>query len=115
METDGSTQAAEDARRAVQKAKSHLALAQEQLERIESAEGATDSEQKLAEELHEVLCRWNHTDGCGWHYEIKDGVADWSRYDHANYLKRAKALAAEFPSITHETLAAIVVQSTRRV
>ncbi len=115
METSGSTQAAEYARRAVEKAKRDLALAQDRLERTESAERALDSEQKLAVELHEALCTWNHTDGCGWHYEVKDGIADWSRYDHANYLKRAKALAAEFPSIDHETLGAIVIQSAKRV
>ena len=115
METSAATRAIEDARRAVENAQRKLALAQERLERTENAERAMDSEQKLAVELHEALCRWNHMDGCGWHYEIKPQSTDWSGYAHAEYLKRARALAAEFPAIDHKTLGAIVAQSAKRV
>jgi hypothetical protein len=115
MENSVSTRAAEDARREVQKAERELALTQERLECTESAERAADSEQKLAVELHEALCNWNHTDGCGWFYEIKPQSTDWSGYAHAEYLKRAKALVAEFPAIDHDTLSAIVVQEAKRV
>lgn len=43
----------------------------------------------LAIAMHHRLCRWNHTDGCGWHYEIRDGIHDWSGHDHARWLRNA--------------------------
>lgn len=43
----------------------------------------------LAIAMHQRLCRWNHTDGCGWHYEIKDGIHNWSGHDHARWLRTA--------------------------
>jgi len=39
--------------------------------------------------MHNRLCRWNHTDGCGWHYEVKDGIHDWNSHDHARWLRNA--------------------------
>jgi hypothetical protein len=27
-------------------------------------------EHQLARELHDLLCHWNHTDGCGWHCQL---------------------------------------------
>jgi len=40
---------------------------------------------QLAIFLHEKQCRWNHTDGCSWHYEIHNGVPDWSGHAHSKY------------------------------
>ena len=40
---------------------------------------------KLAELIHAKMCRWNHTDGCGWHYETWDNVG----YARSEYLKKA--------------------------
>ena len=42
--------------------------------------------------LHDKHCHWNHTDGCGWFYAVKDGKHDWSEYGHQDYLKKAKLL-----------------------
>lgn len=47
---------------------------------------------QLAKELHGMLCTWNHTDGCGWFYEMKNKEDDWSRPAHGEYLKRAQKL-----------------------
>lgn len=44
-------------------------------------------EQQLAKELHGLLCTWNHTDGCGWFYEIKNKEDDW--LGHAHEIGRA--------------------------
>lgn len=48
----------------------------------------------LAEQAHDLLCGWNHTDGCGWHYEIdrdKTGpVHNWRSHSHASWLERVK-------------------------
>jgi hypothetical protein len=46
----------------------------------------------LAEELHGMLCQWNHTDGCSWFYESKNKVADWSGHAHNQYLTKAQTL-----------------------
>jgi hypothetical protein len=49
-------------------------------------------EQQLAKELHGLLCTWNHTDGCGWFYEIKNKEDDWLGHAHGEYLKKAQRL-----------------------
>jgi hypothetical protein len=52
-------------------------------------------EQHLAIQLHSMLCHWNHTDGCGWEYEIGRGkVHDWNGSSHAPYLIKAKKITA---------------------
>lgn len=52
----------------------------------------------LAIYLHETYCRWNHADGCSWHYEIdrvgEDSVHDWGRFAHKEYMDKAKNLIA---------------------
>jgi len=52
--------------------------------------------QKLAIELHSIHCRWNHTDGCGWFYEICDGSHTWTSASHLGYYKDAEKLAKTF-------------------
>ena len=68
----------------------------------------------VAEVLHKVQCRWNHTDGCGWMYEyerfvgpsrfpeIKENVTqpvldergktipNWNGLAHREYFNKAK-------------------------
>lgn len=46
----------------------------------------------LARELHSLTCTWNHSDGCGWYYEIKDKQDDWTASAHGRYLLRAQGL-----------------------
>lgn len=49
--------------------------------------------QRLSILLHSILCNWNHTDGCGWFYEInKDGTHQWDGAAHAPYLQKARKL-----------------------
>lgn len=47
---------------------------------------------QLAKQLHSMVCSWNHTEGCGWYYESKNGVEDWNGHVHGEYLKRARIL-----------------------
>lgn len=61
-------------------------------------------EQALAESLHETQCRWNHTDGCSWLYEVHHGVVDWEAYAHAEYLKRAKKVMSLLPGFTADDI-----------
>jgi hypothetical protein len=44
----------------------------------------------LVIEYHDCNCKWNHTDGCSWHYEINRGVHDWSGKGsaHAEWLEK---------------------------
>jgi len=47
---------------------------------------------QLAKELHGMLCTHNHTDGCGWHYEVKNKKDDWTSHAHSEYLKKAQKM-----------------------
>lgn len=51
-------------------------------------------EKQLAVILHDLLCNWNHTDGCGWFYEFKNKIPQWDSYAHADYLEKAERLIA---------------------
>lgn len=53
---------------------------------------------QLAVALHGVQCRYNHTDVCGWFYEVHTSdagakVHDWAGQTHKGYLKKADELA----------------------
>ncbi len=65
-----------------------------EVEAAEEIERQLPAEHQLANILHELLCHWNHTDGCGWYYEFKNRVADWDRDTHKGYLKKAVNLIA---------------------
>jgi len=52
--------------------------------------GDITPEHELATLLHEALCRWNHTDGCGWYYQD-----NWEDSVHQRYLKVAEKILAE--------------------
>ena len=41
--------------------------------------------------LHDALCSYNHTDGCGWGYE-KDS---WQSDDHARWFRKAEHVCSE--------------------
>lgn len=47
-------------------------------------------ERQLAIELHNLLCTHDHTEYCGWYYEISNDVHDWTRWTHERYLTKAK-------------------------
>ena len=54
-------------------------------------------EQRFACILHENLCKTNHTDGCGWFFEIDgNGVHDWNRYWHVQWINKVKILKGYF-------------------
>lgn len=59
--------------------------------RIEQEQKLSDDE-KLAIQLHDILCTWNHTDGCSWHYELNNNVHDWNGHAHKEYLRKAVKL-----------------------
>lgn len=44
----------------------------------------------LACTLHSKNCSSNHTDGCGWYYEMHRGVHDWTGHAHQRYLEQAR-------------------------
>lgn len=70
-----------------------------ELKRKHVAIKAEPKNQKLARHLHDKLCNFNHTDGCGWYYEIRNGIDDWSGHAHSAYLTKANLLltAAKTP------------------
>lgn len=46
----------------------------------------------LAEQLHDRLCKFNHTDGCSWFYEVKGSEPNWAAWAHDKYLAHAHRL-----------------------
>ena len=51
---------------------------------------------ELAILAHSTLCAWNHTDGCGWEYEVahEKGVTthNWNAWAHDRWLKHIDKL-----------------------
>ncbi len=52
---------------------------------------AMPKNQRLADALHAKTCRWNHEDGCGWHYESWKNIGTSRRA----FLDKADAMLAE--------------------
>lgn len=48
--------------------------------------------QKLAIQLHSSTCFGDYSEHCGWFWEIKDGVHDWSRDSHKRRLHSANII-----------------------
>lgn len=68
--------------------KQELAELEQKLE-----EAKTEPEDiRLARQLHDLLCQWNHTAGCSWYYESKNKKEDWTGYAHDRYLTKARRL-----------------------
>ena len=83
-----SYQTAEDIEPAISKHHEEIKILQKKLE-----EAKNESPEHLARQLHSMACAWNHTDGCGWFYEVdRNGADDWSRQAHEIYLKKASRL-----------------------
>jgi hypothetical protein len=73
--------------------KKHIA----KLQAEDSAFNALTPDQQTAITLHEMLCMHNHTDGCGWYYEMKHGklgkqIDDWTGREHGVYMQKALML-----------------------
>lgn len=72
--------------------RAEAARIEKQLVEEESKLAKLTPEQRVAEQLHGMLCTWNHTDGCGWFYEFTDGRSNWDGSAHGTYLKHAQKL-----------------------
>ena len=66
--------------------------------------------ERIAVELHNILCRHNHTDGCSWFYEVKKGVHNWDGNEHKLWAEKSIRLNAFIAvnNITEEQLFKIV-------
>lgn len=79
----------------VEKLEADVKARREELERLERELEQAKSEPadiRLARELHDLNCTGNHTDGCGWFWEMHDKVDDWNARTHYDYLNRARTL-----------------------
>lgn len=76
-----------------------LKIAKENFENAIRAENSKDPQKELAVYLHDKLCNWNHTDGCGWHYFVKKGVHDWTEASHARYLRSAEVVISRLKGL----------------
>lgn len=66
----------------------------EELARAREQHESTAPVYQLAIALHDKMCRWNHTDGCGWMYQIHKGVHDWNAHEHSAWLNKATVIMA---------------------
>lgn len=82
----------------------------ELLNRTKAEMHALSTTHHLAILLHDRLCKWNHTDGCSWHYFVKDGVHDWSEHSHAQYLRKANQVMQRLgkETVTEENIVAFL-------
>ena len=69
----------------------------EELELLKKEKKALEElpeDKQLAIALHDLLCHWNHTDGCSWFYEIQDKVHQWGGTGsaHNRYLNKARKI-----------------------
>lgn len=59
------------------------------LERLLEIAKQESPNEQLARTLHSLLCGFNHTEQCGWYYEIVKGVDNWNGDSHGRYLTKA--------------------------
>lgn len=80
------------------------------LEAEEARQAALPEDKRLAEALHELLCTWNHTDGCSWYYEVSSTypTPTWRSWTHGEYLKRAKNVMASLPGMNSDDIVKVV-------
>lgn len=83
----------------------------DQLEAQDKAFSALKDNEKLAIQLHGMLCHSNHIDGCGWDYEMLTGnIDDWSGGAHGRYLGKANNIinACDHRDINPRSILAMV-------
>lgn len=76
----------------------------EELKALDEAEAELKlltPEQRDAIALHQAMCRYDHTDQCGWLYE-DGGITghNWNGSAHRLYLDKARALSEVIPVAT---------------
>lgn len=83
-----------------------IAETEKELGRLRARKQALDDltpDKRLAELLHRTMCHYNHTDGCGWHYE------NWTDPRHAR--KQYLAMAQRLLKVVDEDTATKVVHA----
>lgn len=96
------------AERKLREAEEAARIALEELEEVKRAEATLTPEQMLAIEIHNINCHYEHTETCGWFYEIRNKVHNWDDWTHKRYLEKAVALREEFPEMTAEAVIRII-------
>lgn len=80
--------------RDIEKQRQHLAeLETVKKNMLEDVQTSSEAGQ-LAIDLHKKLCNWDHTEGCSWYYEIRDGIHDWRGSEHSRWFSKAQTLLA---------------------
>lgn len=77
----------------------------EQLKQKEASIRALPLTQRLAVVMHDHQCTWNHTDGCGWHYEVVNNVHDFRGSAHKPWLEVAERVVKRLEGILGSELA----------
>lgn len=74
------------------------------LEEQESALATLPFNQRLAVVLHESQCHSDHTEHCGWFYEVKKNVHDFTGDSHSRWLQYANSFITRINIATGEKL-----------
>ena len=95
-------------REEIENKRKELEALQNRLEQEEMAARAARQKplRKIAEKLHDACCRWNHTDGCAWEYEVDRGDEDkmWEMQAHRRYLNNVEKILKDYSQFTAESL-----------
>jgi len=58
--------------------------------KYDAEQAAMEPIKNLVIRAHDILCRWNHTDGCGWGYEVENygqRKHNWEAFAHRRWLE----------------------------
>lgn len=90
----------------------------EQAVRVEAIFKALPMNQRVAIVLHSNLCHADHTEGCGWHYEINNGYHNFDGSSHRHWLTRADStlrnLRLAAPGLNEDDTLAVIEAVTAR-
>lgn len=85
-------------------ARAQLEQRMSELDDAEQMLASMTPDQILAQTLHDSWCRHNHTDGCGWMYEMSKTGDDWHGSAHASWRTKAAKIIAAFPGKTPQEI-----------
>lgn len=96
MKNDAEVEALAHAEKVAEEAYRNARAAREKAERRGREERA-QALRPIAERAHNLLCQWNHTDGCSWGYEER-AEDPWSCDAHYQWLERYDKLIHGAPA-----------------
>lgn len=84
----------------------------------EAAYAKMPLDQQAAITLHSNCCHSDHTEACGWYYEVTRNEHDWNGSTHRHWLSRANAVIANLkvsaPDLPRDQYIAVIEATSAR-